>query len=93
MAEPAPGRTRLAEPDRPTREPLELLLRTVGPDRCLFGTERPGSGSAKNPATGRQFDDLKPVIEEIAWLSPDERALVFEGNARRLYRDLPQKEA
>jgi 4-oxalmesaconate hydratase len=72
---------------------LELLLRIVGPDRCLFGTERPGSGSAKDPATGRPFDDLKPAIEAIDWLTAEDRRLVFEGNARTLYRDLPQKEA
>lgn len=64
---------------------LELLLKTVGADRCLFGTEKPGSGSAINPDTGRSFDDLKPVIEEFGFLSDEERALIFEGNARRLF--------
>ncbi|MCW2726662.1 MAG: hypothetical protein JWN35_3583, partial [Frankiales bacterium] len=69
---------------------LELLLRIVGPDRCLFGTEKPGSGSAKNPTSGRDFDDLKPVIEEISWLTEQERQMIFEGNARRLYKGLPE---
>lgn len=68
---------------------LEHLLKTVGTDRCLFGTEKPGSGSAVNPDTNRDFDDLKPVIEEIEWLSDDDRQLIFEGNARRLYQGLP----
>jgi predicted TIM-barrel fold metal-dependent hydrolase len=64
---------------------LELLFRTVGPDRCLFGTEKPGSGSAVNPDTGRSFDDLRPVIEGLGILSADEREMVFEGNARRVF--------
>lgn len=64
---------------------LELLLKTVGPDRVLFGTEKPGSGSAINPDTGRSFDDLKPVIEAMDFLSADDRAQVFEGNARSVF--------
>lgn len=64
---------------------LELLFKTVGADRVLFGTENPGSGSALNPDTGRPFDDLKPVIEAIDFLSDKERNLVFEENARTLF--------
>ena len=64
---------------------LELLLRTVGADRVLFGTEKPGSGSAPNPVTGRDFDDIKPVIEGIEFLSDAERSAVFEDNARLVF--------
>jgi predicted TIM-barrel fold metal-dependent hydrolase len=64
---------------------LELLFKTVGADRCMFGTEKPGSGSAINPDTGRSFDDLKPVIEAIDFLSERDRALIFEENARTVF--------
>ncbi len=64
---------------------LELLFKTVGADRILFGTENPGSGSAYNPATGRNFDDLRPTIEEIDFLSDKDKALVFEETARELF--------
>jgi len=64
---------------------LELLLKTVGPDRVLFGTERPGSGSTINPATGAPYADLKPVIEGIGFLTPDDRTAIFEGNARTVF--------
>jgi predicted TIM-barrel fold metal-dependent hydrolase len=60
---------------------LELLLRTVGPDRVLFGTERPGSGSAHNPDTGHDFDDLKPVIDKISFLSDADRRAIYRDNA------------
>ena len=33
-----------------TRDSIELLLRAVGTDRCLFGTEKPGTGSSVDPA-------------------------------------------
>jgi 4-oxalmesaconate hydratase len=64
---------------------LELLLRTVGPERVLFGTEKPGSGSAPNPATGRDFDDIRPVIEGFDFLTESDRAAVFEHNARAFF--------
>ena len=64
---------------------LELLLRTVGTDRVLFGTEKPGSGSAPNPDTGRDFDDIKPVIDGFDFLSDTERSAIFEDNARLVF--------
>lgn len=68
-----------------SKEALELLFRVVGVDNCLFGTESPGTGSVHNPETGRDFDDLKPVIESIEWLSEQDRQKIFEGNARKVY--------
>jgi predicted TIM-barrel fold metal-dependent hydrolase len=67
---------------------LELLFKTVGADRCLFGTEKPGSGSAINPDTGKSFDDLKPVIEGLNMLSPGQLESLFEGNARSVFSRL-----
>lgn len=64
---------------------LELLLRLVGPDRVLFGTEKPGSGSAPNPDSGRDFDDLKPVIDGFDFLTDADRQAVFEDNARTVF--------
>ncbi|HYH21378.1 MAG TPA: amidohydrolase family protein [Azospirillum sp.] len=68
-----------------SQDALELLFRTVGVDNCLFGTERPGTGSAFNPDWNHDFDDLKPVIEGIGFLSAEDRHKIFEGNARHVY--------
>jgi len=65
---------------------LELLIKTVGADRCLFGTERPGVGTAKDPKTGRWMDDVKGYIDGFAWLSAADRKLIFEDNAKKLFR-------
>ena len=70
------------------KESIELLLKICGTDRCMFGTEKPGFGSAKDPVTSEWMDDLKPVIESIDWLSADDRAAIFEGNARSVFRQL-----
>ena len=64
---------------------IALLLKVVGVPQVLFGTEKPGTGSARNPATGRDYDDMKPVIEGLASLSEQDRADIFECNCRRLY--------
>lgn len=69
-----------------SEEALRLLIKTVGADRCLFGAECPGVGSAVNPDTGRTFDDIRPHIESFDWLSQDEKSAIFEGNARALFK-------
>jgi 4-oxalmesaconate hydratase len=67
------------------QESLELLFRIAGPDRCMFGTENPGVGSSKDPATGAWLDDLKPVIEGISWLTAEDREMIFERNVRTVF--------
>lgn len=68
-----------------SQEALELLIKVAGKDNVLFGTEKPGTGSARDPISGRDYDDLKPVIENIAWLSADDRRDIFECNCQRVY--------
>lgn len=69
-----------------SEEALRLLIKTVGVDRCLFGAECPGVGSAVDPATGRTIDDIKPLIEAFEWLSVADKRAIFEGNARRVFK-------
>ena len=68
-----------------TQDALEMLFRWAGPDRCMFGTERPGAGTAKDPTTGKWMDDTRPMIEEIEWLSADDKKGIFEDNARNVF--------
>jgi predicted TIM-barrel fold metal-dependent hydrolase len=70
------------------QESLELLFRVAGTDRCLFGTDRPGTGSSLDPATGRAFDDLRPLVEGIPWLTETDRRQIFEDNARKVFTRL-----
>lgn len=67
---------------------LKHLFNTVGVDRCLFGTERPGSGGGIDPVSGRPYDDLKPVIEGISGLTAADKEAIFEGNVRKLFSKL-----
>jgi 4-oxalmesaconate hydratase len=68
-----------------TPESLELLFKIVGTDRTLLGTERPGSGGAINPATGRSLEDFKYTIDRLDFLSDAQRADIYENNARRVF--------
>jgi len=68
-----------------SKDSIELLLKVAGVRNVVFGTEKPGTGSARDPVSGRDYDDMKPVIESIEWLSAQDRADIFECNCRRLY--------
>ena len=67
-----------------TKEALELLIKVVGPERVLFGTETPGRGSFRYE--GRMLDDLRPVVESIDWLTAAQKKMIFEDNARKVFR-------
>lgn len=68
-----------------TPEAVELLIKVVGADRVMFGSECPGTGSYQNPETGRTFDDVKPYVETIDWLSANDKTMIFEGTAKQVF--------
>jgi 4-oxalmesaconate hydratase len=68
-----------------SKEAIELLIKVAGTGNVLFGTEKPGTGSSRDPISGRDYDDMKPVIESIEWLTDKQRTDIFECNCRRVY--------
>ncbi|NVH70982.1 amidohydrolase [Paraburkholderia sp. JPY432] len=68
-----------------SKDSIELLLKVAGTDNVMFGTEKPGTGSARDPISGRDYDDMKPVIESIEWLTHEQRKNIFECNCTRVY--------
>jgi len=69
-----------------SEEALRLLVKTVGADRCLFGAECHGVGSARNPKTGRTYDDIMPLIRDAEWLSAADKAAILADNARKVFK-------
>ena len=67
------------------KEALDFQFRVLGTDNCMFGTERPGTGTVFSDETQRDFDDLKPVIESIDWLTDEDKFKIFEGTCRKVY--------
>ena len=68
-----------------TKEAIELLLKVVGPERALFGAECPGVGSKVNPETGREMDDIAPYFQEIDFINDEDREMIFNGNAKKVF--------
>jgi predicted TIM-barrel fold metal-dependent hydrolase len=63
---------------------LEAAIKQRTPKQTAFGTETPGSGSAKRPETGRQGDDLVPYISTMPFLTEDDKRLIFQDNSKML---------
>lgn len=74
-----------------SKDSLAMLIKLVGSDRVIFGTENPGSGSALNPENGLAFDDIKALIDNIDFLTEEDRTNIYEKNARRLFTRLKAK--
>ena len=68
-----------------SKEALELLIKVVGADRILYGSECPGVGSSMNADTGETYDRTVPIIDSIDWLSKEDKYKIFEGNARKVF--------
>jgi 4-oxalmesaconate hydratase len=63
---------------------IDLLLQVIAPQNILFASELLGAVRGIDPETGFHFDDTKRYLD-AAELRPDERQMIFEGNARRVY--------
>jgi 4-oxalmesaconate hydratase len=63
---------------------MELLVRTVGVDNLLFGSEMLGAVRAEDPRTGVAWDDTRQYVEALG-LSAADRDKVLQGNARRVF--------
>lgn len=68
-----------------SQEGIECLIKVVGADRCLFGTETPGMGMARRP-DGRSYDNVEDYLNGIQWLSEKERKKIFCDNAVQLFK-------
>jgi 4-oxalmesaconate hydratase len=63
---------------------IDLLFDVIDVDSILFGSEMVGAVRGIDPQTGHHFDDTRRYVDALD-LAPDDRAKVFEGNARRVY--------
>jgi 4-oxalmesaconate hydratase len=64
---------------------MNLLVSVVGVDNVMFASEMLGGVTTRDPLTGRMFDDNKPCLDALGWLTEEDRRKIFEGNVRRAY--------
>ena len=70
---------------------IELLTKVVPIDNILFASEMVGAVRGIDPQTGHHFDDTKRYIDQVAWLTPQDKYKIFEGNARKVYSRLAKR--
>jgi 4-oxalmesaconate hydratase len=63
---------------------IDLLARVIPAKNILFASEMIGAVRGIDPQTGHHFDDTKRYID-AARVDPEERRMIYEGNARRVY--------
>src|SRR5487761_1012360 len=64
---------------------IDLLTSVVPVENVLFASEMIGAVRGVDPETGHRFDDTRRYIDGAAHLSGEQRAQIFEHNARRVY--------
>ncbi|MCA3232785.1 MAG: amidohydrolase, partial [Cupriavidus sp.] len=63
---------------------IELLTRVIPVENILFASEMVGAVRGIDPETGHHFDDTRRYIDALP-LSAEDKAKIFEGNARRVH--------
>jgi 4-oxalmesaconate hydratase len=63
---------------------IDLLFDVIDIDNILFGSEMIGAVRGIDPRTGHYFDDTRRYVDALD-LSAEDRAKVYERNARRVY--------
>jgi 4-oxalmesaconate hydratase len=65
----------------------ELLAKVIPLDNILFASEMIGAVPGIDPETGHYFDDTKRYVDALP-ISNENKAKIFEGNAKRIFRRL-----
>ncbi|MFK4441324.1 4-oxalmesaconate hydratase [Caballeronia udeis] len=69
---------------------IDLLTKVIPADNILFASEMVGAVRGVDPETGHYFDDTRRYIDQVAWLSADEKQKIFSGNAQKVYSRMKQ---
>jgi 4-oxalmesaconate hydratase len=69
---------------------INLLADVIDNKNILFGSEMVGAVRGIDPTTGFYFDDTKRYVDALA-ISADEKQMIFEGNARRVFPRLDKQ--
>ena len=63
---------------------IDLLVDVVPTENILFASEMVGAVRGIDPGSGNYYDDTKRYVDTAA-LTDEQRVLIYEGNARRVF--------
>jgi 4-oxalmesaconate hydratase len=69
---------------------VDLLAKVIETKNILFGSEMVGAVRGIDPQTGQYFDDTKRYVDALD-VSAEQKHMIFEGNARRVFPRLDAK--
>lgn len=64
---------------------IELMSKVIPTDNILFASEMVGAVRGIDPETGFNYDDTKRYVDNVEWLTDDDRYKIYEGNARKVF--------
>jgi 4-oxalmesaconate hydratase len=67
---------------------IELLTKVIPVENILFASEMVGAVRGIDPTTGFPYDDTKRYVDQVSWLSAEDKRKIYEGNARRVFSRL-----
>ena len=64
---------------------IDCMSSVIPAKNIIFASEMVGAVKGIDPETGNYYDDTKRYIDATPHLTPEEKEMIFEGNARRIY--------
>jgi 4-oxalmesaconate hydratase len=64
---------------------IDLLTKVIPVKNILFASEMIGAVRGVDPETGHHYDDTRRYVAATANLTDEQRHMVFEANARRVF--------
>ena len=69
---------------------IDLLTKVIPVKNILFASETFGAVKGVDPDTGFYFDDTRRYVNAASGLSAQEKSMIFEGNARKVFSRINQ---
>jgi 4-oxalmesaconate hydratase len=70
---------------------IDLLTKVIPAKNILFASETFGAVKDIDADTGHYFDDTRRYVEAVHSLSTQDKQMIFEGNARKLFSRINQR--
>ena len=66
-------------------------MKVVPVENILFASEMVGAVRGIDPETGHYYDDTKRYVDQISWLTDEDRTQIYEDNVRRVFLRLDEQ--